>query len=149
VGPYDDEKLGFVKVAKYYYYRGWWEIGPTIGPFMNLQKWETLPKLYQSIFQSAAAETNQWMSAKYDAQNPAALKRLLASGAILKAFPPDVMLACWKATNEVYAEISEKNAWFKRVYEHFTAFRSDQYLWNQVADSTMDNYMIRFRTQRS
>jgi len=149
VGPYDDEKLGFVKVAKYYYYPGWWEIGPTIGPFMNLQKWETLPKLYQSIFQSAAAETNQWMSAKYDAQNPAALKRLLAAGAILKAFPPDVMLACWKAANEVYAEISEKNAWFKRIYEHFTAFRSDQYLWNQVADSTMDNYMIRFRTQRS
>jgi TRAP-type mannitol/chloroaromatic compound transport system substrate-binding protein len=148
VGPYDDEKLGFVKVAKYYYYPGWWEIGPTVGPYVNLQKWESLPKLYQSIFQSAAAETNQWMSAKYDTQNPAALKRLLASGAVLKAFPPDVMLACWKAANELYAEISEKNASFKRVYEQFTAFRSDQYLWNQVADSTMDNYMIRFRTQR-
>jgi TRAP-type mannitol/chloroaromatic compound transport system substrate-binding protein len=25
--PYDDEKLGFNKVAKYYYYPGWWEGG--------------------------------------------------------------------------------------------------------------------------
>ena len=68
VGPYDDEKLGFVKVAKYYYYPGWWEVGPTVGLYVNLQKWGDLPKLYQNILQSAAAETNQWMSAKYDAQ---------------------------------------------------------------------------------
>jgi TRAP-type mannitol/chloroaromatic compound transport system substrate-binding protein len=149
VGPYDDEKLGFVKVAKYYYYPGWWEVGPTLGVYVNLQKWESLPKLYQNILQSAAAETNQWMSAKYDSQNPAALKRLVAAGAVLKPFPQDVMLASWKAANEVYAEVSEKNAWFKRVYEQFVAFRSDQYLWNQVADVTMDNYMIRFRTQRT
>ena len=27
VGPYDDEKLGFQKVAQYYYYPGWWEGG--------------------------------------------------------------------------------------------------------------------------
>ena len=30
VGPYDDEKLGFNKVAKYYYYPGWWE-GASVG----------------------------------------------------------------------------------------------------------------------
>jgi TRAP-type mannitol/chloroaromatic compound transport system substrate-binding protein len=149
VGPHDDEKLGFVKVAKYYYYPGWWEVGPTVGVFVNLERWGALPKLYQSILQSAAAETNQWMSAKYDAQNPAALKRLVANGAMLKAFPADVMDGCWKAANEVFAEMSEKNAWFKRVYEHFAVFRGDQYLWNQVADYTMDSYMIRYRNQRA
>ena len=148
VGPHDDEKLGFVKVAKYYYYPGWWEVGPTVGLYVNLQKWGDLPKLYQNILQSAAAETNQWMSAKYDAQNPVALKRLVAAGAVLKAFPPEVMEACWKAANEVFAEVSAKNAWFKRVYENFVAFRGDQYLWNQVADHTMDTHMIRFRTQK-
>jgi TRAP-type mannitol/chloroaromatic compound transport system substrate-binding protein len=89
------------------------------------------------------------MSAKYDAQNPAALKRLVANGAMLKAFRADVMDGCWKAANEVFAEMSEKNAWFKRVYEHFAAFRGDQYLWNQVADYTMDSYMIRYRNQRA
>ena len=149
VGPHADEKLGFVKVAQYYYYPGWWEVGPTVGVFVNLERWGALPKLYQTILQSAAAETNQWISAKYDAQNPAALKRLVAGGAILKTFPPDVMDGCWKAANEVFAEMSEKNASFKRVYDHFVAFRSDQYLWNQVTDYTMDSYMIRYRNQKS
>jgi TRAP-type mannitol/chloroaromatic compound transport system substrate-binding protein len=145
VGPYDDEKLGFVKVAKFYHYPGWWEVGPSTGLYVNLAKWAELPKLYQNILQVACNDTNQWMSAKYDAQNPAALKRLVASGAVLKPFPTDVMDACWKSANEVYADLSGRNAWFKRVYDHFTAFRNDQYLWNQVTDYTMDSYMIRFR----
>ncbi len=55
------------------------------------------------------------MSAKYDAQNPAALKRLVGAGAILKAFPPDIMAACWKAANETYDEIGAKNAKFKEL----------------------------------
>ncbi len=148
VGPHDDEKLGFVKVAKYYYYPGWWEVGPTVGVFSNLEKWATLPKPYQQMMLSASAETNQWMSAKYDALNPPALKRLVGAGAILKAFPPDVMEACWKAANEAYDELAAKNPKFKRIYDHFVAFRDDQYLWNQVVDLTMDSYMARFRNQK-
>ncbi len=149
VGPYDDEKLGFAKVAKHYYYPGWWEVGPTTGAYVNLAKWAELPKSYQAMVHSAGTEAMVWMTAKYDAQNPAALKRLVASGAVLKPFPPEVMDACWKASNELYTELSAKNAWFKRVYDHFTAFRSDQYLWNQVADYTMDSYMIRYRNAKS
>ena len=128
---------------------GWWEVSATVGTYVNLEKWASLPKQYQFILQGAAAETNQWMTAKYDAANPAALKRLVANGAVLKAFTPDVMDGCWKAANEVYAELSEKNAWFKRTYDHFVAFRSDQYLCNQVADYTMDSYMIRYRNQKT
>jgi len=149
VGPHDDEKLGLVKVAKYYYYPGWWEVSATVGAYVNLEKWASLPKQYQFILQGAAAETNQSMTAKYDAANPAALKRLVASGAVLKAFTPDVMDGCWKAANEVYADLSGKNPWFKRTYDHFVAFRSDQYLWNQVADYTVDSYMIRYRNQKT
>lgn len=148
VGPHDDEKLGFVKVAKYYYYPGWWEVGPNVGVFANLDKWAALPKDFQAMLASASAETNQWMSAKYDAQNPAALKRLVAAGAVLKAFPPDVMEACWKAANEAYDDIASKNAKFKKLYEHFVAFRDDQYLWAQIVDLTMDSYMARFRNQK-
>ncbi len=148
VGPADDEKLGFVKVAKYYYSPSWWELGPTVGVYVNLERWASLPKQYQTILQSASAETNQWMSSKYDALNPPALKRLVGSGAVLKQFTPDVMDACWKAANEVYADLSGKNATFKQVYDHFVAFRDDQYLWNQVADHSMDSYMIRYRRQK-
>src|SRR5436305_3808873 len=79
VGPYDDEKLGFHKVAQYYYYPGWWEGGPMLHNFVNIAKWNELPKTYQSIVHSASHVANTLMQAKYDAVNPAALKRLVAA----------------------------------------------------------------------
>ena len=86
VGPYDDEKLGFQKVAKYYYYPGFWEGGPMVHAFANLEKWNELPKNYQAIVTNAAANANSWMAARYDMQNPAALKRLVAGGTQLRPF---------------------------------------------------------------
>jgi len=74
VGPHDDEKLGFQKVAKYYYYPGFWEGGPTVHAFCNLEKWNSLPKSYQAAITNATANANTWMAARYDMQNPAALK---------------------------------------------------------------------------
>src|SRR5829696_2427696 len=127
VGPYDDEKLGFHKVAQYYYYPGWWEGGPTLHNFVNLQVWEALPKPYQAIVQWASHVANTVMQARYDAQNPPALKRLLTAGAQLRAFPQPVLEACFKAANEVYAETSAANADFKQVHDALVAFRNDQY----------------------
>jgi TRAP-type mannitol/chloroaromatic compound transport system substrate-binding protein len=115
----------------------------------NLTKWNELPKSYQSLLQTVAQESGMMMTAKYDAMNPVALKRLAASGAVLKPFPPEVMDGCWKAATELYAELAAKNEWFKKFYDHFTAFRADQYLWWQVAEYTMDSYMIRFRNQKA
>ena len=89
-----------------------------------------------------------WMQARYDAQNPAALKRLVAGGAQLRPFPFEVMEACLKATNELWAEISAKNAEFKKMIEQHDAFRNDQYLWWQVAEYTYDSFMIRTRPLR-
>ena len=147
VGPYDDEKLGFHKVARYYYYPGWWEGGPMLHNFINIAKWNSLPKNYQSIIHSASLVANTMMTAKYDAGNPAALKRLIAGGAQLRAFPPSVMDASFKAANEIYAEISGTNADFKKVYDSVTAFRGDQYLWWQVAEYGFDSFMIRARSR--
>jgi len=93
VGPYDDEKLGFYKVAPYYYYPGWWEGGPTTSLFFNLDKWRELPKSYQSIVQTAAQASLLDMQAKYDALNPAALRKVVAEGATLRPFPQDVLEA--------------------------------------------------------
>jgi TRAP-type mannitol/chloroaromatic compound transport system substrate-binding protein len=147
VGPYDDEKLGFHKVARYYYYPGWWEGGPMLHNFINLARWNALPKSYQSIVTSASHVANTWMQAKYDAGNPAALKRLIAGGAQLRAFPQSVMDASYKAANELYAEISASNAEFKKVYDSVIAFRNDGYLWWQVAEYGFDGFMIRARTR--
>jgi TRAP-type mannitol/chloroaromatic compound transport system substrate-binding protein len=147
VGPYDDKKLGFQKVAKYYYYPGWWEGGPSLHNFVNLDKWNALPAAYKSIIKTASSLANETMQARYDAYNPAALKELIAGGAELRPFSPSVLDACLKAANEVYAETTAKNADFKKVYEHMRAFRGDQYLWWQVAEATYDNFMIRSRTR--
>jgi TRAP-type mannitol/chloroaromatic compound transport system substrate-binding protein len=145
VGPYDDEKLGFQKVAQYYYYPGWWEGGPMLHNFINIGKWNELPKNYQSIVHAASHVANTIMMAKYDAGNPAALRRLVAGGAQLRPFPQPVMEACFKAANEVYAETSAGNADFKKVYDAMVAFRGDQYLWWQVAEYGFDTFMIRAR----
>jgi TRAP-type mannitol/chloroaromatic compound transport system substrate-binding protein len=142
VGPYDDEKLGFYKVAKYYYYPGWWEGSAMLHYFINTERWNELPKSYQAIVTAAAAQSNLRMQARYDAANPAALRKLVAGGAELRAFSEEVLTACFGAANEVYAEKSGENADFKKIYEHMKAFRNDAYLWNQLTDGTFDNFMM-------
>ena len=147
VGPYDDEKLGFHKVAQYYYYPGWWEGGTAIHFMINLEKWNELPKSYQAIVASAASHANVEQTARYDARNPAALKRLLAAGTQLRAFPQPVLEACLKASHEVNAEISATNPDYRRVWESLQAFRNDGYAWWQVAEFSYDNFMIRTGTR--
>jgi len=142
VGPYDDEKLGFYKVAKYYYYPGWWEGGPNLDLLVNIKAWDALPKEYQAILEAAAAESSISMTAKYDAGNPAALKRLVANGVKLRPFSNEIMAACYKAANEVYAEISAKNAKFKKIYDAMVKFRTDQVQWFSIAENRYDNFMI-------
>jgi TRAP-type mannitol/chloroaromatic compound transport system substrate-binding protein len=149
VGPYDDEKLGFVKVAKFYHYPGWWEVGPTTGFLINRDKWEGLPKVYKEILTSASLEANSWVAAKYDAVNPPALKKIVAQGAVLTPFPTEVMDACYRATQELCAEISKTNPAFKKLYDSQKAFMDDGYLWTQIADYTMDSYMIRYRNSKT
>jgi TRAP-type mannitol/chloroaromatic compound transport system substrate-binding protein len=147
VGPYDDEKLGFNKVAQYYYYPGWWEGCAMLNNFFNLEKWNALPNGYKSVLRTASAMANDWMIAKYDASNPAALRRLIASGTQLRPFSQPILEACYKAANEFYAENAAKNPEFKKVYDAMTAFRSDQYLWWQVTEYTYDTFMIRARAR--
>jgi TRAP-type mannitol/chloroaromatic compound transport system substrate-binding protein len=147
VGPYDDEKLGFNKVAPFYYYPGWWEGSSLFHVFINNDKWNELPKLYKTVVQSAAAHANVDMQAKYDAKNPAALKRLLGGGAQLRPFSQEIMDAALKASNELYDEIASKNPDFKKIYDNMRAFRNEEYLWFQVAEYTYDNFMIRARAK--
>jgi TRAP-type mannitol/chloroaromatic compound transport system substrate-binding protein len=141
VGPYDDEKLGFQKVAKYYYYPGWWEGGPQLSTIINIAQWNTLPAVYKAVLEAACAEANAMMVAKYDAGNPAALRRLIAGGAVLRRFPTPVMEASLKAANELYAETSIKNPNFKKVYEEWAKFRDEENLWFRVAEGSFDSFM--------
>jgi TRAP-type mannitol/chloroaromatic compound transport system substrate-binding protein len=127
VGPYDDEKLGFYKVAKFYYYPGWWEPGPGLSFIVNVNEWKKLPKSYQMAFEAAAAEANVHMMAKYDAQNPAALQRLLKNGVKLRKFSNEILKAAQKAAFEIYEEEAAKNASFKKIYTPWKKFRDESY----------------------
>ena len=143
VGPYDDEKLGLNKVAPYYYYPGWWEGGAMLHLCVNMEKWNSLTPTYQNIFRHACEAANNWMLAKYDAVNAPAMARLIKSGAILRPFPVATVDAAYKAATELYAEISAKNALFKKGYDSMVAFRAEQYPWWQVGEYSYDGYMIR------
>ena len=96
VGPYDDEKLGFYKVAPVLL------LSRLVGrrhrrctTSINLAKWNALPKSYQAIVtRPLRPQPTLDDQARYDAQNPQALKRLVASGAQLRPFPQAVMEAC-------------------------------------------------------
>jgi TRAP-type mannitol/chloroaromatic compound transport system substrate-binding protein len=147
VGPYDDEKLGFYKVAKYYYYPGWWEGGTALHFFFNSDKWNALPKAYQALLTAAAGYCNMDVQAKYDSRNPQALKRLVAGGAVLKPFSQSIMEACLKASNEVNAETSAANPAYKKIWDSQQAFRNDENLWWQVAEYTFETFMIRSRSK--
>jgi TRAP-type mannitol/chloroaromatic compound transport system substrate-binding protein len=142
VGPYDDEKLGFQKVAKFYYYPGWWEGQAMLHNFINLEKWNSLPKSYQAIVRSASHRADQMMMAKYDLGNPMALKRLVGAGAVLRPFSESILDVTFKATNELCAEISTKNEEFKKLYDAMKVVRGDQYLWFQLSENTSDQYMM-------
>ena len=141
IGPYDDEKLGFNKVARFYYYPGWWEGGPALHAIANQKALAALPPEYKAALELGAEAANGYMMAKYDAGNPQALKRLVGSGTQLRPFPRAVMDACYKASMDIYAETSAKNPEFKRISEHYFNFQRDQITWFRVTENSFDDYM--------
>ena len=134
VGPYDDLKLGFYKVAKNYAYPGWWEGGPQLDLHINTKAWDSLSAEYKSIVESAAAYAHMDMQGKYDLRNAVALKQLVAGGAQLFPFPKDMMDAAFKASQELYSEISAKNPNWKKVFDDYSSWRREANLWFKVTE---------------
>ena len=140
VGPYDDEKLGFHKVARYYYYPGGWEPGPSLSYQVNLEAWAKLPSSYQEMFAAAAAESATVMQARYDQQNPPALARLLAEGVEIRPFSDDLMEAAHSASFEMFEEQAAADATYRKVYEAWKTARRDAYRWFATAEQTYGRY---------
>jgi TRAP-type mannitol/chloroaromatic compound transport system substrate-binding protein len=141
VGPYDDEKLGFQKVAKYYYYPGWWEGGPQLSLYVNNKAWEGLSAENKAIVEAAASHAHVTMQSAYDAKNPDALKRLVAGGAQLRPFSREILQAAYDAAMGLYGELSAKNSNWKKVYEDYARFRDDQHSWFRFTEANFDNFM--------
>jgi len=141
VGPYDDQKLGFNKVAPFYYYPGWWEGGPEVDFFINQKAFDSLSAENKAIIDAASALASSDMLAKYDALNPVALKQLVAAKTKVLPFSQAVLEASFKASMEVFAENDAKSPEWKKIYADMRAFQRDQVLWFRFAENRFDNFM--------
>ncbi|OWY64050.1 ABC transporter substrate-binding protein [cyanobacterium TDX16] len=140
VGPYDDEKLGLQKIAKYYYYPGWWEPGPTLEVQINLNQWKKLPVEYQAAIQTVAFEANTIMLARYDARNNEAIGRLLQEGVQLRSYSNEIMAAAEKASFELFDEFAAKDADFKSIFADWKQFRDRVSVWNNINEGSFARY---------
>ena len=115
---------------------------------INARAYEALPAQYKAVLEAACAESWHWMSARYDVLNPPAMRRLIAGGAQLRAFPRDVMSASYRATQELYAEIGAQNPRFRRIHEQWDRFRVEQTQWARVAEDSLANFLAVTTAQR-
>ena len=134
VGPYDDEKLGFHKVAKHYYYPGWWEPGPSLAFYVSKAAWEGLPAAYREVLRTASVEAARAMQMRYDTFNPPALQRLLAADVKMIPFSDDVMKAAREASQQLLADQAAADAGYRKIFEHWDAFRRDSQQWFALAE---------------
>lgn len=143
IGPYHDEILGFNKVAQYYYYPGWHEPGSVLELLISRQAWEGLSADLQNIVLRASEAQNSWMLARFDAENNAALQRLVAAGTDLRPFPDDVMAGLRTAAEEVLQEVADSDAMSKKVFESFRAFQEDAAQWGNISERAYYNLIQR------
>jgi TRAP-type mannitol/chloroaromatic compound transport system substrate-binding protein len=135
VGPYDDEKLGLHRAARFYYYPGWWEPGPSMSFMVNRRAWDALPGAYQQAFEVAAAYAAIGTQAIYDVQNPLALQRLVGGGTQLRRFSDEIMNACAASTRDLLEQQAGRSAGYRKVYDAYLAFRENSFRWFGTAEA--------------
>ncbi len=140
VGPHDDERANYVRVARFYYAPGFWEPGARLHFMMNQRAHAALPDLYKHAIEVACAEADADMVARYDAMNPPALRRLVAAGAQLRFWPRPILEAAWRANEALVADLSGQNARFRTIMESYNRFRGDQFQWFRVSENSFDNF---------
>lgn len=135
VGPYNDLAFGFYKVAKYYYYPGWHEPGTTLEAIINKEAFDALPEDLQEIVLTACKTVNQDMLAEYTARNNSALNTLVNEHNVqLRAFPDDVLKKLRTLSDEVVAELAEKDETAKRIYASFKTYREQVNAWHEISE---------------
>ncbi|MDP1749712.1 MAG: TRAP transporter substrate-binding protein DctP [Reyranella sp.] len=143
VGPYDDEKLGFNKVAKYYYTPGVMELEAVNQLFIGKAAWASLPPRYQAVLKYACNYAMMEMLASYDAKNAVAIARLVAAGTQLSVLNEEIIKALRVALEAVLDEEAAQNEQFKKVLANWRQFRASQHRWFSIADTRAENAVYR------
>jgi TRAP-type mannitol/chloroaromatic compound transport system substrate-binding protein len=141
VGPYDDEKLGFHKAARFYYYPGWWEPGPNLTFMVNRTAWDALPSPYQEAFRTAAVWAANGTQTIYDARNPAALQRLVAGGVELRPFANEIMQAARETASGIMQQNATAAADYRKVFDAWNKFREDSFRWFSTAEKRYEDFV--------
>lgn len=140
VGPYNDLAFALHTVARYYYYPGWHEPGPTLEAIINKQAWESLPEDLQTMVEVAAQATNDDMLSEFTARNNASLRTLIDEhGVELRRLPDDVLAALKAAASEVVAEAAETDEMSRRIYDSYMQFLNDVRDYHEISEQAYVN----------
>ncbi len=134
VGPGMDIKMGFHKVAKYYY-TGWHEPASEMQFLVNKKAFDKLPKKYQTMLETAMKAASMDMYIENFAESVDAWQKMKKEHPDIqvKTFPLPVLKALKKAADEVYAEYSAKNPKFKEIYEDYTNYMKKARDWSMMS----------------
>ena len=140
VGPYNDLAFGLHQVAKYYYYPGWQEPGPTLEVIINKQAYESLPEDLAEILKQATLAINNDLLAEYTARNNAALSELVNQhGVLLRRLPDDVLDELKKISEEVIAEIVDDDPLSQRIYQSFMQYKEGVVNYHEISERAYIN----------
>ncbi len=143
VGPAHDMRMGFQRVAKYYYTPGWHEPGSTLELMFNKKAYDSLPADLRSVVDAAAAELNVEMLSEFEAENAKALKKLKADGKVqILSFPPEVLAQLRQLAQETLEEVAAGDPLSAKVNSEFQAFRKQLSGWSRISEKEYyDNIM--------
>lgn len=139
VGPYHDYKMGFPKVAKYYYTPGWHEPGTQLEYFINIRAFEKLPADLQEILKSAAARIQSWMLAELDVKNAEYLEKIRETETQIKSFPREVLRELKKNTDEVLDNMILRDKMAARVADSYRSFQKRLKGWTDITEKVYYN----------
>ena len=142
VGPYNDRAFGLHKAAKYYYYPGWHEPGPSLECIINKDAYNSLSDQHKSIIDIACKAANVDMISDYMAKNYQALEFFKREKVQIKQFPAEVLTKLNKISDEILLELSQKNNLSKKVYDSYVNFLSRVRPWTLISE---DAYLSSFK----
>jgi TRAP-type mannitol/chloroaromatic compound transport system substrate-binding protein len=135
VGPYNDLAFGLHRVAKYAYYPGWQEPGPTLEAIFHKPAFDALPDDLKKIVEACCLAVNDAMLAEYTTRNQQALDVLVREhGAELRRLPDDVLLALKRAAEQVLDEVAASDPLARKVYDAIRAYRAQAQAWHSVSE---------------
>ena len=131
--PSVDAFLGFSKVVKYNYFPGWHQPPGTLELLINKDVWEKkLTPAQRAMIETAAMANVVWSLAMGEAEQPRVLTdNVKNKGVHNMTWPPEMLAAFQRAWEEVAAEYSAKDAFFKKAWEDLSAFRANYAIWGQ------------------